>query len=73
MGSILLGGLPCLASVGEEVTNLAETWSAMVGRGYIGGPHQLTGEGDGEWGRILGGGYQSGQWVGFNWISKKLN
>lgn len=47
MGSILLGGLPCLASVGEEVTNLAETWSAMVGRGYIGGPHQLTGEGDG--------------------------
>lgn len=29
--TFLLAGLPCLASVGEDVPNIAETWCAKVG------------------------------------------
>jgi hypothetical protein len=31
MGFVLVAGLPCLTSVGEEVPRLAETWNVKVG------------------------------------------
>ena len=47
VGYVLLAGLLCLASVGEEAPSLAVTWSARVG-GYPEGPHLPRGEGEGE-------------------------
>jgi hypothetical protein len=54
VGYVLLGGLTCLASVGEEAPSLRETWNAGVW-GYPGETQQLIGEwevgmGEGLWG-----------------------
>jgi hypothetical protein len=54
MEYVLLAGLPCLASVGEDVLSLTKMWCARVG-GYPGGPHPLRGEGRG-WGKNCGRG-----------------
>ena len=35
MGYVLLAGLPCLASVGEELHSLTETCNAKVGDGGV--------------------------------------
>jgi hypothetical protein len=53
VGCVLLAGLPCLASMGEEVPSLTETGSARMG-GYLGGSHSLRRERHGEWGKDFG-------------------
>ena len=55
----VLSGLPCLASVGEEVPSLSETWSARVRDTKRGSsPYQRRKGGFG--GRIVGGVVQEG-------------
>jgi hypothetical protein len=48
VGYVLVARLPCLASMGEEMSSLTETWSDRLGR-YKGGPYLLRGEGYGGW------------------------
>lgn len=60
MGYVLLAGLPCLDSVGEDAPSLAETWSAKVG-GYSGGPIHSEEKGKGTGGKIVGGDDQKGR------------
>jgi hypothetical protein len=59
VGYVLLVGLPCLASVREEVPGPTETWRARMG-GYLGDPHLLRGRGgrnvEGcDWGGLVNG------------------
>jgi hypothetical protein len=52
MGYVLLSGLPCLASEGEEAARLeVAEWEDTQGR-----CHQLRGKREWEGGRIVGGG-----------------
>jgi hypothetical protein len=51
VGYVLLSGLPCLASVGEQVLSLVESWGARVGEMHGGPPHLLGGEENGDCGR----------------------
>jgi hypothetical protein len=46
VGYVLLAGLPCLASVGEEVPSLPETSSARM-EVYPGGHHEVRREREG--------------------------
>jgi hypothetical protein len=57
VGHVLLPGLPCLTSIGEEVPSLTETWSARVGvRGRSGSGGFTCSEEKWEEGeRIVGG------------------
>ena len=48
VGYVLLAGLPCLASVGEEAPSLTETWSAWVEGDTQREPYPLRGEGERE-------------------------
>ena len=48
VGYVLLAELPCLTSVGEEASSIAETSSARLG-GYTVGFHPLRGESRGGW------------------------
>lgn len=50
MGYVILSGLPCLASIGEEVSSLADL-KCQGGGKYPGEPHPLQGEGEGSWGK----------------------
>jgi hypothetical protein len=54
MGNILLAGLPCLVSVGEQGLSLASQRLEVLGVGkYPGGPHLLRREGNWEMGERL--------------------
>lgn len=53
LGYVLLAGLICLASGGEEVTSLSYTCRVSVWI-YPGCPHPLRGEGDGGWRKDCG-------------------
>jgi hypothetical protein len=56
VGYVLLAGLPCLASVGEDAPRLTETLSARM-QGYPPAQRKVGGESGG---RICGGGQEGG-------------
>jgi hypothetical protein len=69
VGCALLAGLPCLASVGENVPSPEETWCTRVGvcvlGGYPGGPPLAQRRRGGGWGKNCGRGWLGvGKWVG---------
>jgi hypothetical protein len=56
MGYVLLAGLPCLASVGEDVPSLADLMCQGGGGDTQGRPYLLRGKGEGNGGKECGRG-----------------
>ena len=54
MGYVLLAGLSCLASVGEEAPSFTDLIVSGLG-GYLGGPYPLRGEREGGMGKLWKG------------------
>lgn len=72
MGYVIQARLPCLASVGEEVSSPTDTWCARVG-GYPQEPQRAQRRSRGGMrGRIVGGGdWKWGSEWDVKWINKK--
>lgn len=64
MGCVLLAGMPCLTSVGEEEPRISEIWCARKGSLTQEVPHQFRQEGEREWEKDCRRGFGSGQWAG---------
>lgn len=71
---VLRAKLPCLASVGEEVPSLTDLKCQRWGGDVQRGPNPRSEEGEGLWGRIVGGdNWEEGNEQDVKSISNKKN